>query len=69
LDAGVGAGADLISHIQARSWIASDEDDGQAWGRAGLRDDALHTLAAFTTDFSGNRVAVDYLCSHIPLHF
>jgi len=30
---------------------------------------ALHTLAAFATDFSGNRVAVRLSLSYIPLLF
>jgi len=41
LDAGVGAGADLFSDIEARSRIASDL--GQSRGRAGLRDDTVHS--------------------------
>ncbi len=63
-DANVDAGADLVFHIDPRSRIGADNNDGQSRRHARLCNDALHALPAFVPDAAGDRVAIDDLCGH-----
>jgi hypothetical protein len=63
-DANVDAGADLVFHIDPRSRIGADENDGETRRHARLRDNTLHALPALIPDAPGDRVAIDDLCGH-----
>ncbi len=65
MNADLGAGLDLVVDVDARNGVVADENDSKAGHHPGLSFQRLDARLRDSTNFSGNRLAIEHNCRHI----
>jgi len=63
MEAGLGAGIDLVAHINLRGRVLADQDHGQSRADA-LGSEDLGLLFEAGAKLLGQRITVEKMCSH-----